>query len=409
MALETALQNLFLIRFKRDHNYLLMTAVNQISTNDKFNIVFWHNVLSEHQSAMVMALADQPGVTVYFGYEDSEQRGWFSPNFGKAEILDARQPEVYDRLLSMTGPQDIHVLSGYFSYPVAWQAFHTLRKTQARLFILSEAFDFRGIRGCLRLLRSRLQTMVWGNAIDAVLAMGTLGTSFYRSASFPLSKLYEFAYFVDSPPALSNLSSEEKEKELFKILFVGKLIRRKGLDLLFKALAQSDISLEKIQLDIIGIGSEQSNLEAMAQELGLVQRIKFWGGQPNDLIPSHMQQADLFVLPSRWDGWGAVISESLMNGTPVLCSDMCGASTLVKASDCGGTFKSQDISALSRELKVQVEKGKLSLDQRQHLRQWATCLSPSSAADYLLTIIKTFDCNQSAGTLNPPWQYCCND
>ena len=69
-------------------------------------------------------------------------------------------------------------------------------------------------------------------------------------------------------------------------------------------------------------------------------------------IPHLMSSADCLILPSRHDGWGAVVSEALMVGTPVICSDACGSAGVVHASGVGGVFRSGDHCALTAELAV---------------------------------------------------------
>jgi glycosyltransferase involved in cell wall biosynthesis len=368
------------------------------------NFIFWHIILSEHQSALTKALAEYPDINVYFAYENSAQRGWSVPDFGQAKVVDVRVPENYAMLVAMGSPQDIHFLSGYFSFPIAWRAFHSLRRSQARLYILSEAFNFLGVTGWLRLQRARYQRLIWGNAFDAVLAMGELGTSFYRMAGFPADKVYEFAYFVDSPSlGNSSLKPHPSPDQPFKLLFVGQLIHRKGLDLLLQALSQLSLSADQLQLDIIGVGSLRPSLEKLAQTLGLSKQVRFLGGQPNQATLAAMQNADLLVLPSRWDGWGAVISEALMVGTPVLCSDRCGASTLVTASGCGEVFSSKDVVDLVDKLQAQLQKGPVSLTQRNHLKDWANCLGPDRAAAYILQLINTLTDHQLTEKPYPPW------
>ena len=59
-------------------------------------------------------------------------------------------------------------------------------------------------------------------------------------------------------------------------------------------------------------------------------------------IPEVICESDCLVLPSRYDGWGAVISEALMVGTPVICSDNCGAANVVTASNVGSVFSTND-------------------------------------------------------------------
>ena len=74
----------------------------------------------------------------------------------------------------------------------------------------------------------------------------------------------------------------------------------------------------------------------------------FFGILPMSKIPKIIRKTDCLVLSSRHDGWGAVASEALLEGTPVICSNACGSSVAVKASKVGGIFVSEDLKSLIR-------------------------------------------------------------
>ena len=79
------------------------------------------------------------------------------------------------------------------------------------------------------------------------------------------------------------------------------------------------------------------------------------------------------VLPSYFDGWGAVVSESLMVGTPVICSDQCDLQQLSKQVNLV-TLNSDDVKDLYLKLKKTITKGKVS-KRRKLIKKWANCLS----------------------------------
>jgi glycosyltransferase involved in cell wall biosynthesis len=110
-----------------------------------------------------------------------------------------------------------------------------------------------------------------------------------------------------------------------------------------------------------------------------------------------MAQADCLVLPSRHDGWGAVVSEALLVGTPAVCSDACGAAGVARASGVGGVFATGDVEALSSVLRRIVSQGRQTPDQRARLAKWACCLGASAGADYLARIL-----GRPAGVGHPP-------
>ena len=77
------------------------------------------------------------------------------------------------------------------------------------------------------------------------------------------------------------------------------------------------------------------------------QRIDFKGFQAPESLPAFFAEADIFVLPSRYDGWGVVVNQALGAGLPVICSDAVGAAEdLVEEGGNGFTFPSEDVDRL---------------------------------------------------------------
>ena len=101
------------------------------------------------------------------------------------------------------------------------------------------------------------------------------------------------------------------------LIGVGRLSRQKGFDLLLQALARLDASAARLVL--LGEGPERGVLERLAAELGLSQRV-LMPGFVDDPV-AWLAHADLFVLSSRWEGFGHAIVEAMACGTPVVSTD----------------------------------------------------------------------------------------
>lgn len=105
-----------------------------------------------------------------------------------------------------------------------------------------------------------------------------------------------------------------------QLLYAGRLIPEKRLDLLLRAVAILPPPPEGvIQLGIVGDGTERQSLESLSRELGLGQRVKFFGRLPAIEDMWHLlAHADLAVQPSRREGFGLFPLEALALGKPVI-------------------------------------------------------------------------------------------
>ncbi len=107
------------------------------------------------------------------------------------------------------------------------------------------------------------------------------------------------------------------------LLFLGRLHPKKGCDLLVEAFAK--IAPHHPDLDLVLAGPDQvglgSSLQAMAQKLGLSDRVHFPGMVEGAAKAGALRGADAFVLPSHQENFGIAVAEALAHGTPVLVSD----------------------------------------------------------------------------------------
>jgi glycosyltransferase involved in cell wall biosynthesis len=127
------------------------------------------------------------------------------------------------------------------------------------------------------------------------------------------------------------------------VIGVGRLERQKGFDVLLRAFAQSRLR-DTHRLVLIGEGSHGGALEALARELGVQQRLVLPGWQDNPW--SLMRRADLFVLPSRWEGFGNVVIEAMASGVPVIVSDCSyGPKEIVRDGQDGLVVPTEDVAA----------------------------------------------------------------
>ena len=112
------------------------------------------------------------------------------------------------------------------------------------------------------------------------------------------------------------------------LLFVGRLVRKKGVDLLLDASARIADDHPELTVVIAGDGPERTALEAQAVKLGIGGRVQFLGSVRNDHLPDLYRRATAAVFPFRQDasgdqeGFGLVVVEAMGCGCPVVCTDV---------------------------------------------------------------------------------------
>ena len=132
----------------------------------------------------------------------------------------------------------------------------------------------------------------------------------------------------------------------FTLLSVGLLDPRKAHDLIIRALPR----LADVDLLIAGIGPERKNLEQLACELGVQDRVTLLGAVPQTELKRYYNAADALVLASSREGWANVLLEAMACGTPVVASNVWGTPEVVAAPEAGVLMPERTPEGLVRAL-----------------------------------------------------------
>ncbi len=212
------------------------------------------------------------------------------------------------------------------------------------------------------LMRAKLRRsrwMFWGEKLGArswkqdrltsplrrasgIAAIGTWAERDY-AARFPGTRVFNIPYHCDLAPFTAE-PRPPREPGTITFFLCGQMIARKGVDQLLSAFSTLP---ENARLLLVG---REAELPQMLAGLApaVRERIRYAGFQAPDALPKFFAQADVFVLPSRYDGWGVVVNQALGAGLPIIASDHVGAAhDLVREGINGFTFPAGDANALA--------------------------------------------------------------
>ncbi|NHN30201.1 glycosyltransferase [Paenibacillus agricola] len=141
-----------------------------------------------------------------------------------------------------------------------------------------------------------------------------------------------------------------------EILFVGRLVEKKGADVLIKAFHQVHQALPNTKLRLIGDGRLKNKLKRLSKALHLEKHVQFMGALPRHEVIKHLQQAHIFCLPSLKDQTGNqeglpnAIKEAMACGLPVVSTFHAGIPELIEDGVTGHLVAEKDVGNLARKL-----------------------------------------------------------
>lgn len=318
-------------------------------------------------------------------------QGWSRPSYGGAQVQVVTVAETA-RMVNAFGGGAHHIFSGVGTYRGVTQAMVDVRMRRAdSRFILTEAVDGRGLKGVLRELRFLRRVRKFDRHVCRYLAIGPRARVQLERANVGSSRILSFGYFVDSRDS----TVVPPSRDLPHLIFVGQYIARKDPESFITALEA--VRGKGWTASLYGSGPLLDTVKERVRGAGLDDRIGVHDSVANSIVRSRIRESDVLILPSRHDGWGAVVNEALMAGVPVIVSQQSGASTLVASSLQGHVFDRTERQGLRRAVETFLSSPHTS-EEKAALMEWsADRISAKVAADYLV------DCLREEVPSEPPW------
>jgi glycosyltransferase involved in cell wall biosynthesis len=156
---------------------------------------------------------------------------------------------------------------------------------------------------------------------------------------------------LTKPSKQMPIKTDNDRPELKRIIFLGRLHKKKRIDRLLKAFSVINQHSPNTQVIIAGPDNgEQANLRNLAHKLGVAERVSFPGPVYGEQKVAFLQSADVLAYPSSHEVFGLVPFEALMCGTPVVVTAGTGMGDLIHQAGAGQTVPQDDPQALADAL-----------------------------------------------------------
>ena len=173
---------------------------------------------------------------------------------------------------------------------------------------------------------------------------------------------------IKVPNAIPNLRSFEEMERNKDIIAAGRLVPQKGFDLLIEAAPKILQKHPDWKIKIFGKGRDEKYLKDLINEHGLQGKVLLMG--PSKEIEKEMAQGGIYVLSSRYEGFGMVIVEAMQMGLPVVSFDCPeGPREIIKDGYDGILVANGDLDGLANSINMLIENPQL----REELAENAKC------------------------------------
>lgn len=210
--------------------------------------------------------------------------------------------------------------------------------------------------------KSKLNTLLLEKIVDQIIANSTSTKRSLLKSGLAIEKKIRVIHNgikQSMPDALFS----RKQSDIKIIGAAGRLVNQKGFDMLLLVAAQLKERGLRFRIEIAGEGPERSSLELKIDELGLSSHVNL-KGFVNDM-PSFFEACDVFVLPSRYEGFGYVMVEAMLAQKPVIAFKTSSATDIVSDNVTGFLVDAFDLSQFADKIETLITKGDLAISMGQ--------------------------------------------
>ncbi len=233
-----------------------------------------------------------------------------------------------------------------------------------------------------KFMKISLHRRVIRNNVDAFISPSKT-LYYWIKESLRIDNVRVIPNFID----LSGIRCEPL-RDTKEILFIGRLSKEKGVDVLVKAMAKVVKQMSEARLTIAGTGPEEEKLRSLVRKLGLNNYIKFYGWMKRESLERLFGRAELVCVPSTiMESFGLVALESMAHGRPILVSDVGGLEELVEDGNVGYSFNVGDVVNLENRILSMLQNfpglKRMSIEARRRVKK---CYSPERHYEELMKL-----------------------
>lgn len=308
-------------------------------------VLIFHPALAPYRVDFFNALNDFFKASFYFSLKNVSDQKFdqdnlkslcnFNCNYisGGFEFLGRSIRFGVFKIIKLEKP-DIILCAEYGQITLLVVLYNKIFNTSIKVYTISDdsianSMSRKGIRSVFRnIISKNIEGVIFASEEVATWFTENIDNS-VKALSFPIihSDLSLIKVFNESiPDANYNIKKYDLLGKKV-ILFVGRLVEVKNLYFLIKCF--SKIEDNNCRLVIVGDGDLNLKLNLFANELGIDNKIIFTGRKEGTTLYNWYTIAQVFVLPSTYEPFGAVVNEALVGGCFILCSKLAGASSLI--------------------------------------------------------------------------------
>jgi glycosyltransferase involved in cell wall biosynthesis len=299
------------------------------------------------------------------------------------------QLKLFIHLLIKEKPKQVIIFNGGYpgaSSSLAFSLVSRIFTSKVYMFIVSMPVPYRGV---FKLLGPLIDRFIWKSCHTIITNCKSIKESLHILRGLPRTKKVKIIFFgiKDFPSRQRKKQHSGFGKQEIKFCYVGRLVDSKGLWILFEAFKQVLLIHQNIKLEIYGEGPEKESFINSVSMLGLQTKVNvcghFFGG-----IENVLEDIDIFVSPSYWEGMPISIIEAMRSGVAIIATDVGGSREVISDLQSGLIIPVGSISSMTYAMNLLIENSALRENMGKAARK--TYLEKFSYAEFRSKVLEAF-------------------